>query len=96
MRSDNPKNNKNVMESLKNNKNVATSDLSESAGSLKKQLEECDNHLRKVLLGAAKVSRPSYQDKPSFDRFQGWRDDCLEAEKWRSLSLDNAEVRSGD
>jgi CheY-specific phosphatase CheX len=26
MRSDNPKNNKNVMESLKNNKNVATSD----------------------------------------------------------------------
>ena len=33
MRSDNPKNNKNVMESLKNNKNVATSDLSESAGS---------------------------------------------------------------
>jgi hypothetical protein len=31
MRSDNPKNNKNVMESLKNNKNVATSDLSESA-----------------------------------------------------------------
>ena len=34
MRSDNPKNNKNVMESLKNNKNVATSDLSESSGSL--------------------------------------------------------------
>jgi len=34
MRSDNPKNNKNVMESLKNNKNVATSDLSESAGSV--------------------------------------------------------------
>ena len=33
MRSDNPKNNKNVMESLKNNKNVATSDLSESTGS---------------------------------------------------------------
>ena len=33
MRSDNPKNNKNVMESMKTNKNVATSDLSESAGS---------------------------------------------------------------
>jgi hypothetical protein len=29
------KNNKNVMDSLENNKNVATSDLSESAGSVK-------------------------------------------------------------
>jgi hypothetical protein len=54
---------------------------------LKKQLEECDNHLRKVLLGAAKVSRPSYHDKRAFDRFQKWRDDCHEAEKWRILSL---------
>lgn len=59
---------------------------------LVKRLEECDNHLRKVLLGASKVSRPSYHDKPAFDRFQKWRDDCHKAEKWRSLSLDNTET----
>jgi len=56
------------------------------------KLEECDHHLRQVLLGAAKVSRPSYNDKRAFDRFQKWRDDCQEAEKWRSLSSDNTAV----
>lgn len=52
---------------------------------LKVQLEECDAHLRRVLLGAAKVSRPSYNDKPAFDRFQNWRDECKQAEIWRSF-----------
>ena len=60
---------------------------------LKTQLEECDEHLRKVLMGAAKITRPSYHDKPAFDRFQKWREDCLEAEKWRTFSFHNTEDR---
>ena len=52
---------------------------------LKVQLEECDAHLRRVLLGAAKVQRPSYNDKLAFDRFQNWRNECEQAEIWRSL-----------
>lgn len=59
---------------------------------LRDQLAECDNHLRNVLIGAAKVARPSYHDKAAFDRFAKWREvDCQSAEMWRSFNLDNTE-----
>ena len=63
---------------------------------LKKQLAECDNHLRNVLIGASKVARPSYHDKAAFNRFMQWRNvDCQNAEKWRSFNLDNDKSERG-